>query len=203
MNRECIACHKQAQYTIRALQLRTLHVRAMTGEEKYQVPDDKVLEYGVCRECAQKRLKEHRTGKSGRKRTIIFAIIALAGVLLLFGAAQAGALTGQDQLVRVLRMVGLAAVLCGGAGFISTAKEAGAERKRLSGMSGEAALEECAWQVFLDSAPKEMGEEKWSLTYIPVNEKTLATLPGDLMILYDLQQGVAKEVMKKIGHPKA
>ncbi len=203
MKEDCIACHKQAQYTIRALQLRTLHVRTMTGEEKYQVPDDSVLEYGVCRECAAKRLKEHRTGQSGRKRIIIFAVIALAGVLLLTGAARIGALAGQDQISQVLRMLGLAAVICGIAGFLATARDAGAEKKRLSGMTEEKALEECAWQVFLDHAPKEMGEEKWNLTYIPVNAKTLSTLPGDLMILYDIQPGVAKEVMKKIGHPKA
>ena len=190
----CISCGKTAELPIRALQLRTMHVRGMEGEEKYQVPDDAVTEYSVCRECAEKELARLLSGGTIRKRLLIFGLVLVLGIplALLFRGRE-----------RVFFVTGIAAVFAGAAGLVSTLRDWNEERRRLSALPKEEALYEAAWQVFLAHAPSQMQDGRWKLTYLPVNEKTYATKPGDLMVLYDIQAGVAKEVMTKIGHPQA
>ena len=192
---ECISCKKEADFTLKALQLRTMHVRGMTGEDKYQVPDDEVREYGVCRECAQKWIAQN-TNTQGQawKQYGAFAGILCAGILILLFLRQ------QDT---VFLMLGCAAVFCGGAGLISKVRQEKQKGEHLGALSEEELFQEAAWEVFTHHAPQYMKEKQWKLTYIPVNEKTLNTKPGDLTVIYDIQPGVAKEVMVKIGHPQA
>ena len=75
---------------------------------------------------------------------------------------------------------------------------------KLSSFTGEnalsEALEEAAWDVYLAEAPKKEGQN--DLTYIPVNEKTLARKNGDLMILYRLLPEIAVEAWKRIHGEK-
>ena len=42
---KCIACNKETGTEVKVLQLRTMHVRGLTGEDKYQVPDDAVVSF--------------------------------------------------------------------------------------------------------------------------------------------------------------
>ena len=192
---DCIACGKDAQIVLRTLQLRTMHVRGLTGEDKYQVPDDAVGEYGVCRECAEKWLREGGTaGGRAVRKYILFGILFCAGIVLSVVFRGSG---------HVLMMPAAAAVFAGAAGLVSAFRGSAEEKKRIGAMPLEEALREAAFQVFLEKAPKEMEEGQWKLTYIPVNEKTLSTKPGDLTVIYDIQPAVAKEVMLKIGHPQA
>lgn len=191
----CIACGKEAKIMVRTLQLRTMHVRGLTGEDKYQVPDDAVRDYGVCEECAGKWLRESGTaGGRAVRRYVLFGVLFCAGAGLLLAFHGSG---------YVLMMPAAAAVFAGAAGLVSAFRESAAEKNRINAMTEEEALREAAFHVFLEKAPREMEEGQWKLTYIPVNEKTLSTKPGDLTVIYDIQPAVAKEVMLKIGHPNA
>ena len=58
------------------------------------------------------------------------------------------------------------------------------------------ALEEAAWECFLEAAPKK--NDINDITYIPVNDQTLARKNGDLMILYDLLPEIALQVYDRI-----
>ena len=60
----------------------------------------------------------------------------------------------------------------------------------------EEALYRCAWECMVDGAPKK--NDVNDITYIPVDEKTLARKNGDLMILYDLVPEIAVQAHKRI-----
>ena len=80
--------------------------------------------------------------------------------------------------------------------FLKKAKEKSAS---LRAMPKTEALEEAAWDVFVDEAPKK--EDINDLTYIPVSEKTRSRKNGDLMILYHLLPEIAVEAWKRL-HPE-
>jgi len=194
---KCIACDKESGSELKALQLWTMHVRGLTGEDKYQVPDDSVTSYCVCEDCAKQWLSELGwKGKRTRKKLLTFLLV------LIVGAAAAMFFRQIDQ---VLFLTGLSAVLCGAVGLIATYRKAAAEKKRFQALPSREAMEEAAYQVLIRHAPAKMQTSKgdWNVTYVPVTEKTLKTKPGDLMVMYDIQPSVAKEVMLKIGHPDA
>ena len=195
----CVKCGGEGDFTFRALTVRTIHLREMKGERRVQGLGDS-LELSACRVCAQKRLDDIRKpGGALAKRLLPFVVIMLAGVvlagMLTFGGTWLSSL-GLDALAGdgVLRLFGLAMLLCGGMGlfgnlgsFIDTSREYAA-------LSDEEALLRAAWAVASEGAPKKSGDE--DLTYIPVTERTLAMKNGDLMIEYKLLPDIAKQAHK-------
>lgn len=55
MEEKCIRCGGQTAYPIRALEVRTLHVRSMGGERRVQALGDE-KEGAVCEACAKAQL---------------------------------------------------------------------------------------------------------------------------------------------------
>ena len=177
----CLKCGKDpADYPFRVLEVQTLHVRDITGEKRVQALG-LFQDYGVCRDCARSRLETLRQpGREMGKKLLPFALIFVLGAILTvafwFGEG-------------VLRLLGLAGLVCGVLGFVSGWKGLSTRQKEYAALSEEEALTRAAWECFLDAAPKKDGEN--DLTYIPVNRRTLAMKNGDLMIEYDLLPEIA------------
>ncbi|MGX8698967.1 MAG: hypothetical protein ACSW8F_03440, partial [bacterium] len=187
-----ISCKKEGSILLPSLELRTMNVRDLYGHERYQVPDDAVRTYAVCRDCAEAYLR----GAGGRltRKLLSFGLVLAVGLCLTIFSY------GREQ---VFFMTGLAALFCGAAGLITSLRDQRRSAAEEAGLSTEERLTAAAWQVFLKNAPTQMQDGLWKLTYLPVNEKTLSTKPGDLTVLYEIHPSVAKEVMQKIGHPQA
>ena len=192
----CVKCGGEADFTFRALTVRTIHLREMKGERRVQGLGD-FIDLSACRACAQQRLDDIRKpGGALAKRLIPFVVIMFAGVLLagmltfggfLLASLGLGALAGDG----VLRLFGLAMLLCGGLGVFGTLTSFLDMRKEYAPLSDEEALLRAAWAVASEGAPKKSGDE--DLTYIPVTERTLAMKNGDLMIEYKLLPDIAKQ----------
>ena len=67
-------------------------------------------------------------------------------------------------------------------------------------MTREEGLRSCAWECMIQGAPKK--NDVNDITYIPVDETTLARKNGDLMILYDLLPEIAVQAYEKIHAEK-
>ena len=57
-------------------------------------------------------------------------------------------------------------------------------------------MEGSAWECLQEGAPKK--QDVNDITYIPVDEKTLALKNGDLMVLYELLPEIALEAHRRI-----
>lgn len=179
--KSCLKCGNGAvRYPFRVLEVQTLHVRDITGEKRVQALG-LFQEYGICQDCARHRLDAIREpGRVLWKQLLPFAVIFVLGAVLtvIFWSGEGG-----------LRLLGLAGLVCGVLGFVDGLKGSSQRRKEYAALSDEAALARAAWECLLDSAPKKDGEN--DLTYIPVNERTLAMKNGDLMIEYELLPEIA------------
>ena len=183
--------------------MRTIHLREMKGERRVPGLGD-FIELSACRACAQQRLDDIRKpGGALAKRLLPFIVIMLAGVvvagMLTFGEGLLASL-GLSALAGdgVLRLFGLAMLLCGGLGCFGNLGTFVETRGEYAALSDEEALLRAAWAVASEGAPKKSGDE--DLTYIPVTERTLAMKNGDLMIEYKLLPDIAKrahELMHK------
>ena len=192
VNNPCIRCGAPAARTVRALEVRTLHVRSLSGEKRVQALGDE-LERGVCEHCARESLDlSMHPLQAIRKQLICFGAVFAAGVVL---AVAAFLLWGGQ---RVFMLVGIAAMACGILGVIEAVKNAREKDRTLRALPESEALEEAAWDVFTAEAPKKEGDN--DLTYIPVNEKTLQRKNGDLMVLYRLLPGIAVEAWNRLHH---
>ena len=179
---DCLKCGGHAaDYSFRVLEVQTLHVRDLTGEKRVQALG-LFQDYSVCRSCAQACVD--RTLRPGRTLAKKLAPYAAA---LLFGVAVSLVFRGGDT---ALRLLGLAGILCGVLGIVSTLRSINEKRRGLAALSPEEALRQAAWACLLEAAPRKDGDN--DLTYIPVDEKTMAMKNGDLMIVYDLLPAVAK-----------
>lgn len=180
---DCLHCGRQeAEYPFRVLEVQTLHIRDLTGEKRVQALG-LFQDYGICRACAQARLDQvHRPGKVLVRKLLPFLIALLLGIAITAACWRGAA---------ALRMMGAAGILCGILGCVSSVQATFAARREYTALSDEEALERAAWECLLASAPKKDGEN--DLTYIPINEKTLAMKNGDLMIVYKLLPAVAKK----------
>ena len=192
----CVKCGGEGEFGFRALTVRTIYLREMKGERRVQGLGD-FIELSACRACAQKRLDDiRRPGSALAKRLIPFAVIMFIGValaaLLTFGDAWLASL-GLGSLASdgVLRLFGLAMLLCGGLGLFGNLRTFLDTRREYAALSDEEALLRAAWSVASEGAPKKSGDE--DLTYIPVTERTLAMKNGDLMIEYKLLPDIAKQ----------
>ena len=191
MEEKCIRCGNPAAYPVRALEVRTLHVRSVGGERRVQALGGE-KESGVCEKCAREQLAlSLNPVRAAKKEMIRFGIVFAAGIL-----AAAATLLFVRESRQVFLLVALAALVCGALGIYEALKKAKEKAASLAALPETEALEEAAWDVFTAEAPKK--EDVNDLTWIPVNEKTLARKNGDLMILYKLLPEIAVEAWKKL-----
>ncbi len=189
----CIRCGSPAAYPLRALEVRTLHVRSLSGERRVQALGDE-KESAVCERCARESLELSLNPlRAVRKQLLSFGAVFAAGLLVI--AAAYLFLDGKMLFV----LLGAAALLCGILGAAEAVKNAKEKEKGLHALPEGEALEEAAWDVFTAEAPKKEADN--DLTYIPVNDKTLQRKNGDLMILYRLLPEIAVQAWNRLHSP--
>ncbi len=192
---KCLRCGKEEQpedFRFHALTVRTIHLRELGGERRVQGLGDAV-DFCVCRECAKRQLDgDVKPGKKLAMRLIPFALILLAGiVLIVFFWHGEGA----------LRLLGLGAVACGVMSLFYETRCFLTRKKELLALDGEQALYRAAFTCVQEDAPKKSGEE--DLTYIPINARTLSMKNGDLMIEYELLPDIANQAYRLLHEGKA
>ncbi len=184
----CIKCGKEHNdYHFRVLQVQTFHVRDFGKNSKIQALGD-FEEYSVCAGCAEEKYGATVNVEAAVKKLCLIwgAVIALGLVLTLAFWNGEG----------VLRLAGLGTLIGGGLVLLGQLQTATRAKRELLSLSREEGLYNCAWQCLVEEAPKK--NDVNDITYIPVDEKTLARKNGDLMILYDLVPAIAVEAHKRI-----
>ena len=185
---KCIKCGREHQdYHFRVLQVQTLHVRDFGKNSKIQALGD-FEEYDVCAVCAEEKYDAAMDVKSAVRKILI-----LWGAVMAAGLALAVAFWNGEG---VFRLTGLGALVGGALCMISGLQAATARKRQLEAMGRADALAQCAWECMIDGAPQK--NDVNDITYIPVDEKTLARKNGDLMILYDLVPAIAVEAHKRL-----
>jgi len=190
MECKCVRCGSAAASPVRALEVRTLHVRGLSGEQRVQALGNETAG-AVCKICAEKQLA-----------LLLNPVHAVKPQLIRFGAVFASGLGLEVISLLFLKkhqvgiLLGIAALICGTLGIYDALRNAKGKSRALAALPEAEALEEAAWEVFSAEAPKKEGEN--DLTYIPINAKTLARKNGDLMILYHLLPEIAVEAWKKL-----
>ena len=191
MDDRCIRCGNTAEYPIRALEVRTLHVRRAGGEQRVQALGDEINS-AVCEHCAREQMVLSLDPlRAAGKQIVPFGIVLAAGIII-----EAIAFLFIRNSRQVFILLGIAAFICGGLGIFDALKKAKDKASALRTLPEEKALEEAAWDVFITEAPKKEGIN--DLTYIPENETTLRRKNGDLMILYHLLPDIAMEAWKRL-----
>lgn len=176
----CLKCGNTADFSFRVLEVQTLHIRDLAGEKRVQALGN-FQNYSVCSDCAKAHLSAIKSpGATVVKRSIIFGSILILGLVLVMLFWQSNG---------SLRLTGLAAIICGILGLITSSRSALQRQKAYAELDTEQAMARSAWEVLLESAPSKSTDA--DLTYIPVDQKTLAAKNGDLMILYDLLPEIA------------
>ena len=194
MENKCIRCGSRADWSVSALEVRTLPVRGLGGERKIQALGDE-KQSGVCERCAQEQLNLSLDPvRAVRPQLVRFGAVFAAGLLI-----EAVTFLFLKDNRQVFLLLGIAALICGMLGIYDFLKKAKEKSASLRAMPKTEALEEAAWDVFVDEAPKK--EDINDLTYIPVSEKTRSRKNGDLMILYHLLPEIAVEAWKRL-HPE-
>ena len=176
----CLNCGNSATYSFQVLEVQTLHVRDLKGESRVQALGE-CREFSICQACAAAALEAVRhPAQRLVKPRIAFGGIFLLGLALclLFWSTQGA-----------LRLMGLAALVCGGFGLYSTQQSAKKQQQAYASLSEEAALQQAAWETLLRAAPQKVDDA--DLTYLPINEQTLAMKNGDLMVAFSLLPAVA------------
>ena len=190
MAEKCIRCGGPAEYPVRALEVRTLHVRSIGGERRVQALGDE-KESAVCESCAKAQLALSLDPvKAAKPQLAAFGAVIAAGIVI--EAVTFLFLKGHQIGI----LLGLAALVCGGLGIYEALRKAKEKATSLRALPDQDALAEAAWDVYTAEAPKKENEN--DLSYIPVNEKTLARKNGDLMILYHLLPEIAVEAWNKL-----
>lgn len=185
---KCIKCGREhSDYHFRVLQVQTLYVRDFGKDKRIQALGG-FEEYDVCRACAEEKYAAGLdAGKAIRKTLTLWGIVMAVGFVLAMAFWN-----GEG----VLRLAGLGALVGGGLCLISGLQSTTARKRQLSALSRGEALYQCAWECLVDGAPKK--NDVNDITYIPVDEKTLARKNGDLMILYNLVPEIAVQAYKRI-----
>lgn len=183
----CIKCGKEHNnYHFRVLHVETLHVRDMGKESRIQTLGD-FEEYDVCGSCARAKYDEYVDNAAVlRKTSLPFALMILGGTVI------ACLFRGDLPIL----LFGLGMLICGATCLWSNLHNRSARKRELLALDEAEALQACAWECMLDAAPKK--NDINDISYIPVDEKTLARKNGDLMILYDLLPEIAIEAHKRI-----
>lgn len=187
----CNKCGKEHNnYHFRVLQVHTLHVRDFGKNSRIQSLGD-FEEYSVCASCAEEKYRFYMNdGAAIRKAALLYGgLMALGLVLcLLFWNGEG-----------VLRLAGLGLLAGGGLCLYGGIQSATKRKRELLTLPKDKALYECAWECMTDAAPKK--NDINDISYIPVNEETLARKNGDLMILYDLLPEIAIQAHKRLHDP--
>lgn len=184
----CIKCGREHNdYHFRVLQVQTLHVRDFGKNSRIQALGD-FEEYDICAACAEEKYAAALdAGKAIRKTATLWGVVMAVGLVL-----AAAFWHGEG----VLRLAGLGLLVGGGLCLIGGLQTATARKREFSALSREDGLYRSAWECLVDSAPNK--NDVNDITYIPVDEKTLARKNGDLMILYDLVPEIAIQAHKRI-----
>ena len=191
MEEKCVRCGGEAVYPVKALEVRTLHVRSIGGEKRVQALGDEKTG-SVCEACAREQLALSLDPiRAARPQLAAFGAVIAAGILI--GAA---ALLFVKESRQVFLLLGIAALVCGALGVFEALRKAKEKAAALRALPEAEALEESAWDVYIAEAPRK--EDVNDLTYIPVNEKTLRRKNGDLMVLYKLLPEIAVEAWKRL-----
>ena len=188
----CIKCGSpDGAYPFHVLQVQTLHVRDLKGEKRVQAAGD-FEDHCVCRKCAEQKLRDILHHQKNTALTLLPYLIALVvGIVI---AAVFWKRNG------AFRLLGLGMLVCGILGTIGTCQTALKKKQKYIPLPQDKALEEAAWECFLEAAPKK--NDINDITYIPVNQETLARKNGDLMILYDLLPEIAVQAHRRIHEPQ-
>ena len=191
MAEKCIRCGGPAGYPIHALEVRTLHVRSLGGEQRVQALGDS-KQSAVCETCARKQLDlSLNPVKAAKPQLIRFGAAFVAGLLI-----EAVTFLFLKENRQVFLLLGIAALICGVLGIWDALQKANEKSRALHALPEPEALEEAAWDVYSAEAPKK--EDVNDLTYIPVNGKTLQRKNGDLMILYKLLPEIAVQAWNRL-----
>ncbi len=190
MEERCIRCGGPVAYPVRALEVRTLHVRSIGGERRVQALGGE-KESAVCKACAKAQLDLSTDPvKAAKTQLAAFGAVSVAGLVI-----EAFAFLFLKGL-QIGILLGLAAMICGALGIYDALRGAKEKAAYLRALPEQDALAEAAWDVYLSEAPKKKHEN--DLSYIPINEKTLARKNGDLMILYHLLPEIAVEAWNRL-----
>lgn len=185
---KCIKCGKEHNdFHFRVLQVQTFHVRDFGKNSKVQALGD-FEEYSVCGDCAREKYDTTMAVDAAVKKLCL-----IWGTVMLLGLVVTVAFWNGEG---VLRLAGLGALVGGGLVLMGQLQTATKAKRELMAMGEEEGMYHCAWLCMIDGAPKK--NDINDITYIPVDEKTLARKNGDLMILYDLVPEIAIQAHKRI-----
>lgn len=183
----CVKCNKSHNdYHFRVLQVQTLHVRDLNGEKRVQALGG-FEEYDVCADCARTKYNNYLDNRNVLIKTSLpFVLMMVAGMIV------AWLFRGDTPIF----LFGMGLLICGVTCLYGNLHNRGAKKRELSALTEQEAMYRCAWECMIEGAPKK--NDINDITYIPVNEETLARKNGDLMILYDLLPEIAIEAHKRL-----
>lgn len=185
---KCVKCGREhGHYHFRVLQVQTLHVRDFGKNSRIQALGD-FEEFSICAVCAEEKYEQYQDSAAAiRNITSLYGMVMLVGIILsvLFWHSSGA-----------LRMGSLGLTAGSGLCLVGKLQEYLTKQKRIARLDAGEARYSCAWDCLLESAPKK--QDVNDITYIPVDEKTLALKNGDLMVLYELLPEIAVEAHKRI-----
>ena len=128
MGDKCIRCGGPADHSVRALEVRTLHVRGLSGESRVQALGDE-MSSAVCDCCAREQLALALDPvRAAKKQLVSFGAVFAAGLLIV--AAAFLFLKGKKLFV----LLGLAALACGVLGIEDALHKARKKRNDIRNM---------------------------------------------------------------------
>jgi len=183
----CSNCQKDADYRYRVLEIQTLHVRSLKGDNRVQALG-KFQDYGICRSCAERKLKDILDFSGERKKHSIFSIVIIVlGCLILLNMESEG----------LIGFTGLFFILGGVLIEYGTVSEWFRTRKELMALSFEERLKRVAWLELLATAPKKSLDS--DISYIPADKETVNMKKGDFMVMYDLIPEIVEKAWSVIN----
>lgn len=183
----CNNCQKEADFRYRVLEVQTLHVRSLKGDNRVQALG-KFRDYGICRSCAEGKLKDVLEFSSEKKKYCFLSIIIIiTGCLILLRLGSEG-ITG---------FTGLFLILGGILIEYGTVSEWLNNRKEMLSLSAEERLKRAAWLELIATVPKKSIDS--DISYIPVDSKTLNMKKGDFMVMYDLIPEIVEKAWSVIN----
>lgn len=136
MGDKCIRCGGPADHPVRALEVRTLHVRSLSGERRVQALGDE-MSSAVCDGCAREQMALALDPvRAAKKQLISFGAVFIAGLLIVAAAF----LFLKEKKLFVL--LGLAALACGVLGIADALQKARKKQNDIRNMPETEALEE-------------------------------------------------------------
>ncbi|SFG13947.1 hypothetical protein [Oribacterium sp. WCC10] len=183
----CSNCQKEADFRYRVLEVQTLHVRSLKGDNKVQALG-KFQDYGICRSCAERKMRDLLEFSGEKRKHCFFSIVIIVmGCLILLNMGKEG----------LIGFTGLFFIIGGVMIEYGTVSEWIRIRKELMALPFEKRLERAAWQELLATAPKKSIDS--DISYIPVNGETVNMKKGDFMVMYDLIPEIVEKAWSVIN----